>query len=306
MDYLLVLSRALQFTATILMTGVLFFRTLVAEPKGDVEGQGKLRFDNQLRLMFWIGFLLAFASGAAWFLAVSGAIEDGPISQALADGTAVTVLTETQFGWVWVVRIVVGILLAAVVGMASNHRMWRETVVLLLAAIYAGSLAFVSHAASVSGLRGDIHLASDALHLIAVCAWVGGLVPYALYLKPIGANSRVSNTAVREATRRFSTLGFVAVLTIAATGIINTFNLVGSIEMITQSEYGRLLLIKVALFIAMIGVAAINRFWLMPRLCDGDTTKHLRRNSLIETSLGLLVVCIVALLGTMPPAMVGH
>ncbi|HEY4261754.1 MAG TPA: copper homeostasis membrane protein CopD [Schlesneria sp.] len=311
MDYLLVVSRALQFTATILMTGVLFFRALIADPSGlssakvDVEHQGERRCDYQLRLMLWIGFLLAFASGAAWFLAVSGAIEDGPIRQAIADGTATTVLTETQFGRVWIVRIVVGVLLAAVVGTAKLQWMGRRSFELSLAAVFAGSLAFVGHAASVPGLKGDIHLASDALHLIAVCAWVGSLVPYALYLKAISEDSRASIKA-QEATRRFSNLGFVAVLTIATTGIINTYNLVGSTDLLTQTQYGQLLLIKVALFIAMIGVAAINRFWLTPRLSDRDTTKHLRRNSLIETCFGLLIVCIVAVLGTMPPAMLEH
>jgi copper resistance protein D len=310
-DYLLVLSRALHLTATIMMTGVVFFRASIADPIGApsaqvVQHRGERRCDRQLRLIFWIGLVLTLVSGAAWFLAVSAAIDDGPLSQPLADGTAATVLTETQFGQAWIVRIVVGTLLAAVVGTAKMQGIWRRSFELSLAAVFAGSLAFAGHAASTPGLKGNIHLASDVLHLIAVCAWVGSLVPYALYLGAIGEGSRASTSAIREATRRFSNLGIAAVLTIATTGVVNSFNLVGSAELLAHTEYGRLLSIKVTLFIAMIGVAAMNRFWLAPGLSDGDTTKQLRRNSLIETCFGIVIVCIVALLGTMPPALLEH
>jgi putative copper resistance protein D len=178
---------------------------------------------------------------------------------------------------------------------------------LLLAGVFSAGMAFAGHAASGPGLRGDLHLASDVLHLIAVSAWVGGLVPFALHLWSIeGDGAHEATSAIRAITRRFSNLGTAAVLTIAATGIVNTLNLVGSPELLTHTDYGRLLAIKVGLFTAMVAVAAINRFDLAPRLPDRGTIGDIRRNSLIEASLGLAVLCIVAALGTMPPALLDH
>lgn len=296
----LVLSRALHYTTTILATGALSFRGLIAGP---VRLQSeKVGVDRQLLLIFWAGLALAFFSAAGWLLSVSAAIDGGTWGRAVADGTAAMVLTETQFGHVWVVRLVVGLLLGAAVGAASAQGIWRRSFELALAAVFAGSLAFAGHAASAPGLKGDIHLLSDALHIIAVCAWVGGLVPYALYLGSIDEGSRSSSADIEDVTRRFSSLGMLAVLTIATTGIVNSFYLVGSVHLFTHTEYGQLLLIKVALFIAMVGVAAINRYRLMPALPSQGAVKRLRRNSLIEVCFGLSILCIVAVLGTMPPA----
>ena len=295
----LLLSRALHYTTTILATGVLSFRGLIAGP-ARLQSE-KVGVDRQLLLIFWAGLALAFFSGAGWLLSVSAAIDGGTWGRAVADGTAAMVLTETQFGHVWIVRLVVGLLLGAAVG-AVSPGLWRRSFELALAAVFAGSLAFAGHAASAPGFKGDIHLLSDALHIIAVCAWVGGLVPYALYLGSIDEGSRSSFADIEDVTRRFSSLGMLAVLTIATTGIVNSFYLVGSVHLFTHTEYGRLLLIKVALFIAMVGVAAINRYRLVPALSSRGAVKQLRRNSLIEVCFGLSILCIVAVLGTMPPA----
>ena len=59
------------------------------------------------------------------------------------------------------------------------------------------------------------------------------------------------------------------------TGSINTWYLAGSIPALTETDYGRLLLLKIALFLVMVAVAAFNRLHLTPRLvrdADGATT----------------------------------
>jgi len=66
--------------------------------------------------------------------------------------------------------------------------------------------------------------------------------------------------------RRFSALGVVMVATIFISGIVNTWNLVGSIEGLIDTAYEPLLVVKIALFLAMVSVAAVNRFRLSPRL----------------------------------------
>ena len=70
----------------------------------------------------------------------------------------------------------------------------------------------------------------------------------------------------RIAVQRFSTLGVVAVSTLAATGIVNTWVLAGSIPALLGTDYGQLLLVKIALFLVMVATAAVNRLVLTPRL----------------------------------------
>ena len=70
------------------------------------------------------------------------------------------------------------------------------------------------------------------------------------------------------------------------TGVINTWNLVGSVGALFGTGYGRLLMVKVALFLMMLGIATVNRLQLSPRLEVDGTTRKLERNSLIEAGLG--------------------
>jgi mono/diheme cytochrome c family protein len=78
------------------------------------------------------------------------------------------------------------------------------------------------------------------------------------------------------------------------------------------TPYGRLLLIKIGLFVAMVSIAAFNREGLTPRLASapsGETSTalgalaHLARNSLTELALGLAILVVVGALGILTPGL---
>src|SRR5262249_14885896 len=82
--------------------------------------------------------------------------------------------------------------------------------------------------------------------------------------------------------------------------------LAGSVPALVGTDYGRLLLLKTALFCTMVGIAAVNRQRLTPRLASAknpDAARLPPRNSLIELRLGLGVLVVVGALGTIPPAL---
>ncbi|WP_045836252.1 copper homeostasis membrane protein CopD [Hyphomicrobium sp. 99] len=301
MDTTLIFWRALHFVATIQVAGVLIFRAFI------LSGRLPASLGYSLRLLFWCSLAVAFLSGVAWFCAVTAAIDDASWVSSIIDGTGSTVLMDTQFGNAWIVRFVAGALLAAVVLLWKANGFFALTIELVLSAIFAGGLAFAGHAASGPGMKGDVHLAADVVHIFAASAWLGGLLPYALYLWAPAEDCRPETIAdIAVITRRFSNLGIAAVLTIAASGLINASNLVGSAELLTHSAYGRMLSIKVAIFLVMVMIATLNRFALTPRLSESGTVATLRRNALIEAAFGLLILCVVAALGTMPPALLDH
>jgi putative copper resistance protein D len=104
-------------------------------------------------------------------------------------------------------------------------------------------------------------------------------------------------------------LGIVSVGTIISTGIVNARILVGSFKGLIATGYGRLLMLKIFLFIIMLVYAAINRFLLTPDLALRSDDKarlsatcRLTRNSKIEITLGLMIFAIVGALGTLHPA----
>jgi copper resistance protein D len=155
---------------------------------------------------------------------------------------------------------------------------------------------------------------ADFLHLVAAAAWVGALVPLALVLGAEASSDDASFAIAREATRRFSTLGIVSVGTLVVTGAVNTWMLAGSVAALIGTDYGQLLLLKIlkiAFFTLMLSIAAVNRLRLTPQLVRAtadasarrDAVRQLRRNSLIEASVGAIVIFIVGILGTLPPAL---
>ena len=84
------------------------------------------------------------------------------------------------------------------------------------------------------------------------------------------------------------------------------WNLLSGPRDLIATEYGRLLALKLGLFAAMIGFAAVNRFHLTPQLPRPTALRALERNSLAEIALGLGVLLFVAALGTMEPPVHDH
>jgi putative copper resistance protein D len=115
---------------------------------------------------------------------------------------------------------------------------------------------------------------------------------------------------VRNVVPRFSHMGYAAVALLAATGAINTVLLVGSVGALVGTPYGRLLSLKILLFLVMVVLALTNRFRLVPRLRreppSSAAIAALARSVLFAQTLGFAVVAVVSVLGTWPPAIHHH
>ncbi|MFJ1590246.1 copper resistance CopC/CopD family protein [Kitasatospora albolonga] len=122
----------------------------------------------------------------------------------------------------------------------------------VVAAGIAATWAMSEHAST--GIQTAIAMPVDVLHLLAVAAWLGGLVALlvALYRTPdIGSG----------AVRRFSRVAFGSVVVLAATGIYQSWRQVGSWSALTGTRYGQLLIIKVVLIAVLLAVAWFSRRW---------------------------------------------
>src|SRR5262249_26993609 len=157
------------------------------------------------------------------------------------------------------------------------------------------------HAAGTVGLIGPIHLAADALHLVAAGAWIGGLVPLLLLLGEGRRHNDLNGASIAvEAARGLSTPRNISGGGVLATGLVNSWILVGSLRGLASTDYGRLVVVKVVLFAAMVSVAAVNRMVLTPGLANPpgslpqvEALRKLRRNIRIEIAIGLGVFAVV-------------
>ena len=313
----LVIVRDLHLASTVIVAGIFFFDLLIASPLWrtiPLAGAARKSFQSASGWVLWLSLALSIASALAWLCLLSMRIGGKGFGDVITDGTVWLVLSRTQFGLAWQIRLLFGGLLAALLWLrsASQGRFANGLAILaaLLASAYIGSLAFAGHGAEGLGAGQDIHLAADFLHLIAAGLWLGALVPLVLLLVYL-ARLREDGWALAAARAgsRFSTLGILAVGVLLVSGTVNAAFLLGGMHSLIDTEYGRLLLLKIALFAAMVSLAGINRQYLLPRLCNGGgtdqpsaTVRKLVRSALVEIALGLAIVCIIGLLGIMPPA----
>lgn len=215
-----------------------------------------------------------------------------------------TVLTDTGFGRALAARVALALL--ALAALWTRPRALRWTLLVLLGAGALGSFAWTGHGAADEGARGLFHLAADLAHLAAAGVWLGALG--ALLAMALQARRPIDQARLAKALEDFSGVGAAVVATLLASGLVNGWFLVGPDHLgaLPTSLYGQLLLAKLVLFAAMLGLAALNRFRLTPALAAAagapDTALAALVRSLgLETLLGALVLVLVAALGAMAP-----
>jgi putative copper resistance protein D len=249
-------------------------------------------------------------SGILWFLFTVASMTD-TLSAASDEGAVWSVLADTSFGRVWLVRLALMILaFGLIVARVSAKSRGPDRAMPLIAAGLLASLAGVGHTQVDEGLQKIIHIASDAVHLLAAGAWLGGLLPLGFLLALTASTAKPDAIAdTSQVLARFSGMGYLAVAGVVGSGLINSWFLVGSFSNLLATAYGQLVALKVVLFAGMLLLAVLNRFWLVPALTGATgmpgppiSLIRLRRHVLGEQLLGILVIFAVAILGTLPPA----
>lgn len=286
---IIILSRVTHYVATLTLFGMSIF---------PLYTYGKNRPRLHLVTIWWLA-LAALLGAVFWFGSVAFSMAGKLDSEAVS-----SVLSETSFGKVWIIRIILAtiILFMATVNLKSRLARFGWLFPALCAASVA-SLAGVGHTQIDSGVTHIIHVGADGLHLLAAGAWLGGLLSlFSLVALATRTSSPAQVAEASNAAVRFSGMGYVAVATLIGSGLINSWFLVGSPSNL-RTPYGELLILKLVLFAGMLILAAVNRFMIVPKLIRGTGgLGSLRRHIIGEQALGLAIIFIVSVLGTMQPA----
>ena len=309
----LVYVRAVHFAAAIVAAGVIFFQALIAEP-AFAAAHGALRPDfeglrRRLVALVAVSLIVAALSAAAWLVLLAADIYDAPVGEVCINGDAWRVASQTRFGEVLLGRLGLAVALALTLFVAGTAPLQRplKSVAVILAAAFLIAPAWTGHAGATPGRGGDFLLGADALHLLAAGAWVGGLIPLALLLAAARRATEPEWTSVTAAAvRRFSWLGIACVGSLVATALVNAWYDVGTFGALIATDYGRLVLLKLGLFAAMVALASINRFRLTPRLAAAGPARALQCNTVAEAVLGFAAVAVVGFFGAMAPASHAH
>ena len=123
----------------------------------------------------------------------------------------------------------------AITASASASRRWRISVI-ATAVITIATYAASGHQSA--GTLPGIFVPLDMIHLAAISTWVGALLALAV----VSGGNNVENEA-----KRFSQMATWSMPVVVVTGVVQGLHLIGGISTITQSNFGKLLLVKTLL-----------------------------------------------------------
>ena len=268
-----IVSRWLLYLGLVGMLGAVFVGAVVARRRGR-----------------WLVRL----TGAAWLLAIGGAALL-VATQASDAGVGIGDLAGTTLGTAAVARVVPLFAAGLLLILARTATARLEGALLGLVGVIAALEmlldAIVSHAAATPLPWANIAL--QWVHFLTVGVWLGGLAGLLVELR--GAPGDEKGAIVRRFSR-WATLGLAVV---ALTGMVRAAVELGTIDALTSTDYGRLILAKVALLGGLGGLGAINHFRNVPRA--GSTLTGLRRVGSVEILAGAIVLFVASLLVNVPP-----
>ena len=137
--------------------------------------------------------------------------------------------------------------------------------------------------------------AAQVAHGVGAGLWIGALAALAAVVSGLARQSAGHGRTVVLAGR-FSRLAAAAVGLIAVSGTITAALYVGTFADLRETGYGRVLLLKVFLFLATGAIGAYNWGILLPRLGTETGTRALLRSARLELTLAAGVLLATAVL----------
>lgn len=253
-------------------------------------------FRNLWRLI-GVSVAMLVLSSSVLLVARTAEMSGLSISESL---TAVSrVLFNTHFGRVWMIRIAAVAVLCAVwwTGRRDLNNLMYSILMLIAAAAVAATRSASGHAADA----GDFSLNEimDWLHLMAASVWGGGLIVLSLIVFPsVFRLSGDSRKYFTEIAVRFSGLAGVTLSIVVITAVYQGWTEVGSFRSLRETEYGKIIMVKIMLAALLVTLAASNRYLSIPRLrgLSGSREENARTISRLVHKVRAEALIVAALL----------
>ncbi|MBD0838608.1 copper resistance CopC/CopD family protein [Streptomyces sp. TRM68416] len=243
------IARYLAYLGAALLIGTAAFVALCRPPD-----------TTALRTLLLAGWWTLFVTTLA-LLVLRAPYETGEGPAAALDPSSLTRTLATRPGLALLARL--ALLLGAAAYLVRQHRAaadpvrqhrpHRDLVGAALAIGLALTWAAAEHASA--GIQVPVAMTSSVLHLLATTVWLGGLTALLvlLFRSPVPLPG---HTVVR-----FSRLAFASVTVLVVTGVYQSWRGLGSWNALTDTTYGRLLVLKLAAVALLLAAAGLSRRW---------------------------------------------
>jgi len=279
------LAQALTYLGVFGACGLALFLTLLLPRDGGVD-----QVRDQLSRLAGRFVLLVVAAGAA-LLPLTSLYQRAEGLSALASAD---VWSDAVRGveTVSAVLLAGGALLATRFA-ATAHRVASDRVIAIGAVVLTLlCLGLVGHTRSITPFA--LMLAADLSHVVAGSLWFGGLLGLVVSLRRLADRPRIGAAVLA----RFSVVAAWSLLLVALTGSVLGWRILKSWSNLVETDFGRLLLVKVAV-VGLIGaLAGWNRYRLLPPvLADRGFAARGQAASRMQRAVRLEAVLLVGVLG---------
>jgi copper transport protein len=255
------------------------------------------RDDLRARRIVWFGWGLTVVGAVAEVL-VQGPYAAGEGISAVPKWTLLDATLHTDYGQYLCGRLVLlgvlGLVLGAMLQPGEEWRTRLEHASWPLVVALAFTFSAVGHPNTTNPRW--VSVPADMLHLLAMAAWVGGLVLLVGAVLP-----RHEPDELRVVLPVFSPVAFVAVVVLAITGLYEAWRGIGTIHAIFSTTYGLLVVTKVVLFVGLIALGNLSRVAIQRRLGEtSERSERVRRAVLVEIVLAIGVLVATSVLVAEP------
>ncbi|MGH2747080.1 MAG: copper resistance CopC/CopD family protein [Actinomycetota bacterium] len=324
-----------SFAALLLLAGAALFVVLVWQSSAGLARAPEIEagFSRRWRRLVRWSFVAAVLSAVAAYILQGAVAGDLPMTDAASPSVLSEVLT-TRFGKAILLRLV---LLGGLAGVYFAARSRGDVPVLRdtparASAGAAGAIAAVPRWAMIAGgilvaamlmtpgLAGHpgttppvaLNLVADLLHMLGAAVWLGGLTLLLTAAFPAtrGLDETERARVLAPVVGRFSQIALVAVGVLVASGAYRGWVEIRALRGLTDTSYGIVFLTKMAVFVPLLALGAINFRWSTPRIkraAEGGGPGPLgvlKRLVGAETALIAVVLAVTALLVNLAPARV--
>ncbi len=165
----------------------------------------------------------------------------------------ISVVWDSRFGKVWMLRLALLVVAALLLRMMVRHRGplpgWWFAIAGVAGLALSATPGLAGHAST--GRWTLIALPADMFHVLGMSVWLGGLVMLAI--------ARTDDHAYARVAERFSGLALGAVVILVITGTFQSIRQLQPISALWDANYGRILIAKLVAFAVVLLIAAWSR-----------------------------------------------
>jgi copper transport protein len=236
------------------------------------------RDDRKARRLLWAGWWGCVGAGVAEIL-IQGPYDAGVGLSGLFRWGLLDATLHSNFGLAHSLRLIALGILAAVLGTLLRYiertRTGLEELAGMLLVAIAVTFAASGHAAAENPAW--LAMTSTTAHLVAMAIWGGGLLFLLVAVLP-----RREPGELRVVLPAFSRTAYVCVATLAVTGTYQAWIGVGSWRALADTNYGRLVLLKILLFGGLLVLGNLSRQWVSRRFGAPVTVAYAMTDAVID------------------------